>query len=139
MLIKEKRGLRRQYSQADYPLVKTRIHRLQKEIKNNLKIESQASWKKICNDISLETNHTESWRKIKNSLKLKGQCDYPALRLDANNVSGQFSNMAHFDHNNIGHSHQQNSTAPESLSDMPCVYQNTSVRSYYMTCLAFHT
>ena len=38
---------------------------------------------KFCNDISLETNHTESWRKIKNFLKPKGQHDYPALRLDA--------------------------------------------------------
>ena len=26
-----------------------------------------------------------------------------------------------------------------SLSDLPCVYQNTSVQSYYMTRLAFHT
>ena len=83
MLIKEKRKLRRQYSQADDPLVKTRINQLQKEIKDNLRIESQASWEKFCNDISLETNHTESWHKIKNFLKPKGQHDYPALRLDA--------------------------------------------------------
>ena len=46
-------------------------------------MESQASWEKFCNDISLETNHTESWRKIKNFLKPKGLRDYPALRLDA--------------------------------------------------------
>ena len=38
---------------------------------------------KFCNDISLETNHTESLRKIKTFLKPKGQRDYPALRLDA--------------------------------------------------------
>ena len=82
-LIKEKRKLRWQYSQAHDPLVKTRINQLQKEIKYNLRIESQASWEKFCNDISLETNHTESWHKIKNFLKPKGQCDYPALRLDA--------------------------------------------------------
>ena len=82
-LIKEKRKLRRQYSQTHDPLVKTRINQLQKEIKDNLRIESQASWEKFCNDISLETNHTESWRKIKNFLKPKGQRDYPALRLDA--------------------------------------------------------
>ena len=78
-LIKEKRRLRRQYSQEHDPLVKTRINQLQKEIKDNLRIESQASWEKFCNDISLETNHTESWRKIKNFLKPKGQRDYPAL------------------------------------------------------------
>ena len=60
-----------------------RINQLQKEIKDNLRIESQASWEKFCNDISLETNHTESWRKIKNFLKPKGQRDYPALQLDA--------------------------------------------------------
>ena len=56
---------------------------MQKEIKGNLRIESQASWEKFYNDISLETNHTESWRKIKYFLKPKGQRDYPALRLDA--------------------------------------------------------
>ena len=42
-LIKEKRRLRQQYSQAHDPLVKTRINLLQKEIKDNLRIESQAS------------------------------------------------------------------------------------------------
>ena len=47
------------------PLVKTCINQLQKEIKGNLRIESQASWEKFCNDISLETNYTESWHKIK--------------------------------------------------------------------------
>ena len=77
-LIKEKRNLRWQYCQA-HPLVKTRINQLQKEIKDNLRIESQASWVKFC---SLETNHTESWHKITNFLKPKGQRDYPALRLD---------------------------------------------------------
>ena len=55
--IKEKRKLRSQHPQAHDPLVKMRINQLQKEIKDNLRIESQASW-----DISLETNHTESWR-----------------------------------------------------------------------------
>ena len=50
---------------------------------DNLRIESQASWETFCNDVSLETNHTESWRIIKNFLKPKGQRDYPALRLDA--------------------------------------------------------
>ena len=82
-LIKEKCRLRQQYSQAHDPLVKTRINQLQKEIKDNLRIESQASWEKFCNDISLETNQTESWRKIKNFLKPKGPRDYPASGPDA--------------------------------------------------------
>ena len=56
---------------------------MQKEIKDDPRIETQASWEKFCNDISLEANPTESWRKIKNFLKPKGQRDYPALRLDA--------------------------------------------------------
>ena len=43
-LIKEKRRLRRQYSHVYDPLVKMRINQLQKEIKDNLRIESQASW-----------------------------------------------------------------------------------------------
>ena len=73
--------LRQQYSQAHDPLVKTHIDQLQKEIKDNLIRGSQASWEKFCIDISLETNHTESWCKFKNFLKDKGQLDYPALRL----------------------------------------------------------
>ena len=64
-------------------MIKTRINKLQKEIKDDLTIESQASWEKFCNDISLESNHTECWCKIKNFLKPKGQRDYPALRLNA--------------------------------------------------------
>ena len=48
---------------------------MKKEIKDNLRLESQASWEKFCNDISLETNHTDSWCKIRNILKPKGQCD----------------------------------------------------------------
>ena len=65
------------------PLVKTCINQLQKEIKDNLRRESQASWEEFCNDISSETNRTEPWRKIENFLKPKGQRDYPALRLNA--------------------------------------------------------
>ena len=78
-LIKEKRKLRRQYSQMKDPAVKTRINQLQKQVKDELRIESQASWEKFCNSISLETDSTESWRKIKNFLKPKGQRDYPTL------------------------------------------------------------
>ena len=40
VLIKEKRKLRQQYSQAHDPLANTRINQLQKEIKDNLRIES---------------------------------------------------------------------------------------------------
>ena len=43
-LIKEKRRLRRQYSQIKDPAVKTRINQLQKQVKEDLRIESQASW-----------------------------------------------------------------------------------------------
>ena len=85
-LIKEKRRLRRQYSQKKDPAIKTRINQLQKQIKEELKIESLVSWEKFCNSISLETNSTESWRKIKNFLKPKGQSDYPTLH-HANKVA----------------------------------------------------
>ena len=81
-LIKEKRRLRRQYSQNKDPAVKTRINQLQKQVKEELRVETQASWEKFCNSISLETDPSESWRKIKNFLKLKGQRDYPTLRHD---------------------------------------------------------
>ena len=79
----ERRRLRRQFSQVHDPFVKTRINQLQKEIKDNIRIESQAVWEKFCNSFSLEANHTEPWRGIKNFLRPKGECDYPALRLDA--------------------------------------------------------
>ena len=78
-LIKEKRRLRRQYSQNKDQAIKTRINQLQKQVKEKLKVESLVSWEKFSNSISLETDPNESWRKIKNFLKPKGQRDYPAL------------------------------------------------------------
>ena len=81
-LVKEKRRLRRQYSQNKYPVVKTRINQLQKQVKEELRIETQAGWEKLCNSISLETDPSESWRKIKNFPRPKGQCDYPTLHHD---------------------------------------------------------
>ena len=85
-LIKEKRRLRRQYSQKKDPATKTRINQLQKQVKEELRIESLVSLEKFCNSISLENNANESWRKIKNFLKPKGQRDYPALH-HANKVA----------------------------------------------------
>ena len=85
-LIKEKRKLRRQYSRMKDPAVKTRINQLQKQVKDDLRVESQASWEKFCNSISLETDSNESWRKMKNFLKPKGQRDYLTLQ-HANKVA----------------------------------------------------
>ena len=80
-LIKEKHRLgRRQYSQKKDPAIKTRINQLQKQVTEELKVESLVSWEKFCNSVSLETDSNESWRKIKNFLKPKGQRDYPTLR-----------------------------------------------------------
>ena len=78
-LIKKKRKLRRQYSQMKDPAVKTRINQLQKQVKDNLRIESQTSWEKFCNSISLKTNSIESWRKVKNFLNpiLDGGANLP--------------------------------------------------------------
>ena len=44
VLIKEKRRLRRHYSQNKDPAVKTHINQLQKQVKEELKIESPVSW-----------------------------------------------------------------------------------------------
>ena len=77
-LIKEKRRLTRQYSQIKDPAVKT----LQKQIKDDIRIGTQASWEEFCNSVSLETNQSESWSKIKSILNPKGLHDYPALRHD---------------------------------------------------------
>ena len=52
---------------------------MQKQVKHDFRVGTQASWEKFCNSISLETNQSKSWRKIKNFLKPKGQRDYPAL------------------------------------------------------------
>ena len=79
-LIKEKRRLRRQHSQKKDLAIKTCINQLQKQVKEELQVESLVSWEKFCNSISLETDSNESWRKIKNFLKPKGQHDYPTLR-----------------------------------------------------------
>ena len=78
-LIKEKCKLRRLYSQKKDPAVKTRINQLQKQVKEDLKVESLVSWENFCNSISLESDRNKSWHKIKNFLRPKGQCDYPTL------------------------------------------------------------
>ena len=51
-LIKEKSTLRRQYSQMKDPAVKTRINRLQKQVKEELKVESLVSWEEFCNSLA---------------------------------------------------------------------------------------
>ena len=92
-LIKEKRRLTRQYSQKKDPAIKTRINQLQKQFKEELKVESLVSWEKFCNSISLETYPNESWHKIKNFLTPKGQRDFPALH-HANKVAKTNSDKA---------------------------------------------
>ena len=81
-LIKEKRRLRRQYSQNKDPALKTRLNQLQKQVKEKLRVETQGSWEKFCNSVSSKTDPCESWRKIKNFLNPKGQRHYPTLRHD---------------------------------------------------------
>ena len=82
MLIKEKCKLRRQYSQMKDQAVKTRINQLQKQVKDDLRVELQASSEKFCSSISLETDSNEPWHKIKNFLKPKGSArlSYSAAR-----------------------------------------------------------
>ena len=80
--IKEKRRLNRQYSQNKGLTVKTGINQLQKQAKDDLRVETQASWEKFCNSIGLETYQSKSWCKLKNFLKPKGRRDYPTLRHD---------------------------------------------------------
>ena len=53
VLIKEKRRLRKQYSQNKDLTVKTCINQLHKQVKEDLRVETQASWEKFCNSISL--------------------------------------------------------------------------------------
>ena len=55
---------------------------MQKHVKEDHRVEKEASWEKFFTSISLETDPSESWHKIKNFLKPKGQRDYPTLRHD---------------------------------------------------------
>ena len=55
---------------------------MQKQVKEDLRVETQASWEKFCKSISLESDASESWPKIKNFLKPKGQRDDRTLRQD---------------------------------------------------------
>ena len=55
---------------------------MKKQVKEELRVETQASWEKFYNSISLEATPSESWHKIKNFLKPKGQRDYLTLRHD---------------------------------------------------------
>ena len=84
---------------------------MQKQVKEELKVESLVNWEKFCNSISLETDPNESWRKIKNFLKPKAQRDYPALH-QANKVAKTNAEKAqlfaesverHFDHFDSNH------------------------------------
>ena len=52
---------------------------MQKQVKEELKVESLVSWEKFCNSISLENESNESWHKMKNFLKPKCQRDYLTL------------------------------------------------------------
>ena len=65
-LFQEKCRLRRQYSLIKDPAVKMSINQLQKQIKNDIRIETQASWEKFCNSICLETGQSDPFHKIKN-------------------------------------------------------------------------
>ena len=80
-LIKEKRRLRRLYSNTQDPNIKSTINRLQKEIRTKIIQESTISWEKFCNSISLESDPKQSWHKITNFLKPKGPRSYPTLKL----------------------------------------------------------
>ena len=44
---------------------------MQKQVKEDLRVETQASWEKFCSSISLENDPRESWRKIKTSSSLR--------------------------------------------------------------------
>ena len=96
VLIKEKCRLRRQYSQIKDLAVKTRINQLQKQVKEGLRVESQASWGKFCNSISLESDPSKSWCTLKNFLKPKGQHDYPKLRQDDKVAKTNANKVQHF-------------------------------------------
>ena len=100
-LIKEKCRLRRQYSQKKDPATKTRINQLQKQVKEELRIETLVSREKFCNSISLDNNANEPWRKIKSFLKPTGQRDYPALH-HANKVAKTNANKAQLFAESVG-------------------------------------
>ena len=80
-LVKEKRRLRRLYSNTQNPNTKSTINKLQKEIRTKINEESTISWEKFCNSISLESDLKQSWHKLTNFLKPKGPRSYSTLKL----------------------------------------------------------
>ena len=85
-LIKEKRRLRRLYSNTQDPNIKSTINKLQKEIRTKIYQASIISWEKFCNSSSLESDPKNSWRIITHSLKPKDHFSYLTLKIDNKTV-----------------------------------------------------
>ena len=145
-LINEKRRLRRQYSQIKGTAVKTRINQLQKQVKEDLRVETQACWEKLCNSVSLESDPNESWCKFKNFLKPEGQHDHPTLHHDdkvaktnadkaqlfAKSVERHFGiEGKHFDSNHFNEVNKfiedNHSLEPEGQHDHPTLHHDDKV------------
>ena len=65
-LIKENLRRRRLYNSTQDPYTKSTINKLQKEIRTKINQESNISWEKFCNSISIESDPKQSWHKIPN-------------------------------------------------------------------------
>ena len=117
-------------------------NQLQNQVKEELRVETQASWEKFCKSISLETDPSESWCKIENFLKPNGQLDYQTLQHEdkvakTNADKGQFFvesaeryfgiESEHFDSN---HFNEVNNTLYK-LSAVPVRICSTHEDMYY--------
>ena len=71
-LTEEKRRPTRQYSQNKDPAVKVCINQLKKQVKEELRVEMQASWSNSGTIFSLETDPSESWAQYRELSQAKG-------------------------------------------------------------------
>ena len=138
-LIKEKCRLWWLHNGTQDPDIKSTINKLQKEFRTKINQESTVSQEKFCNSISLESDPKQSWHKITNSLKLRGLCSYPTLKLGnktaktdpekaqllVESVKRNFSieshlfRKSHFDRiNKFGEAHSYHFTPLDSLNDI---------------------
>ena len=92
VLIKEKHRLRRQYSQNKDPAVRTCINQLQKQVKEELRVETQASWEKFCNSISLE-NGPSNYTTLQHGDKV-ARTNADKMQLFAESVEKHFGKRA---------------------------------------------
>ena len=64
-LIKTKRRYRKLYQRTHIKYYKTQYNIISKQIKTNIKIEQKTAWAAKCNELDIDNNQQNTWKKIK--------------------------------------------------------------------------